>query len=339
MTEAIWRGDVATVRQLIAEEPRLLVEDVRGLAENPDPPMSYAAGLGQNSIIEALHDLGATDVQPAFDRACLQGRIGTARRLHALGARPAPGAVMKPCETLSDSGLALALELGAELADEHGDRLAPVARILETYARDPRGKRRCLELVAGQGIELPDTAPMAVHRGRIDLLEGQLRRDPALLNRTFSHGEIYPAELRCHADPTLALHGTPLAGTTLLHLCIDTDEFEMARWLIEQGADVNTPAEVDEDRFGGHTALFACVVSQTFCVGQRIDDHFAHLLLDHGADPNVRASLRKRLRFIDDEATYEYRDVTPLAWGQQFHHQSWVSRPVMRLLAQRGAHV
>ncbi|NIM26631.1 MAG: ankyrin repeat domain-containing protein, partial [Gammaproteobacteria bacterium] len=173
-------------------------------------------------------------------------------------------------------------------------------------------------------------------RGRIDLLHDHLRRDPDLLQRTFSHQEIYPPELGCHADESLALHGTPLAGTTLLHLCVDYDEIEIARWLIERGADVNAKAEVDAEGFGGHTPLFGCVVSQPYRVGRRKDDAFARLLLDHGADPNARASLRKRLRFVADESMHEYRDVTPLAWGERFHDRSWVSGPVMRLIADRG---
>jgi hypothetical protein len=96
--------------------------------------------------------------------------------------------------------------------------------ILQTYSRNPQGKHRCLELVAARGADLPDTAPMAVHRGRIDRIEELTHRDPDLLNRTFSHEEVYPPELGCDADRSLALHGTPLAGTTLLHLCVDNDE-------------------------------------------------------------------------------------------------------------------
>ena len=67
------------------------------------------------TCFEMLHDLGAKDVQFAFDRACLQSQIATARRLFELGGRPGPGAVMGPCETLSESGLAFLLELGADL--------------------------------------------------------------------------------------------------------------------------------------------------------------------------------------------------------------------------------
>src|SRR5580704_13825283 len=147
MTDAIWRGDVEAVRELVVKHPQLLHEAARGLADsNWGPPMSYAANVGQDAIIEMLREMGATDVQHAFDRACLQGKIETARRLHAMGARTTPGCVMGPCETLNDRGLALLLELGAELSDEHGDRLAPVALLLETYSRFPDGKHRCLEL-------------------------------------------------------------------------------------------------------------------------------------------------------------------------------------------------
>jgi ankyrin repeat protein len=342
MTDAIWRGDADTVRALVLKDPRLLHESARGVADsNWGPPMSYAANVGQDGIIAMLREMGAEDLQHAFDRACLQGQIETARRLYAMGARPTAGCVMGPCETLNPEGLSFLLELGAELADEHGDRLAPVALLLQTYCRNPESKHRCLEIVASRGIQIPDTPGMAVHRGRIDLLEAHLRRDPHLLARTFSHEEFYPPALGCSADHSLALHGTPLAGTTLLHICVDFDEIEIARWLIEHGADVNARAEIDADGFGGHTPLFGCVVSQSYICGLQRDAAFARLLLDHGADPNARASLRKLLRFVADESMHEYRDVTPLAWGERFHGpgspgHTWVSQPAMQLIAERG---
>lgn len=339
MTDAIWRDDVDTVRELVLKHPHLLHEDARGARGNWGPPMSYAANLGRDRIVAMLADLGATDLQFAFDRACLQGRINTARRLYAMGARPVVDSVIGSCETQSGSGLALLFELGVELSDKHGDRLPPVALLLETYNRNPEGKHRCLELVAEHGINLPDTPPMAVHRGRIDLIDDHLRRDPGLLTRTFSHQEIYPPALGCHADESLALHGTPLAGSTLLHLCVDNDEIEIARWLMERGVNADVKAAIDAEGFGGHTALFGCAVSQPHRVGRQQDAAFARLLLDHGADPNARASLRKRLRFVADESMHEYHNVTPLAWGERFHDQAWVSRPVMRLIAERGGRV
>ena len=187
---------------------------------------------------------------------------------------------------------------------------------------------------------------MALHRGRIDLLEEHLRRDPKLLQRTFTHEEIYPPELGCH-DEVLATQGTPLAGTTLLHLCADYDEIEIARWLLERGMDPNAKAAVDADGFGEYTALFATVVSQpnfwmNFLRQPQVAP-FTQLLLDYGADPNVRASLRKKLHpgygpKYDVDKTYEYRNVTALGWGKQFHAKVFVSEPAMRLIEQHGGH-
>jgi hypothetical protein len=250
---------------------------------------------------------------------------------------------MGPCETQNPAGLALVLELGAGIHDDGGDRRAPVAMLLETYSRNPAGKHACLEILAARGIELPDTPVMALHRGRLDLLEAHLRRDAGLLSRTFRHQEIYPPELGCHADEWLACHGTPLGGATLLHMAVDYGELEIAAWLLDQGMDVDTPAAVDGDGFGGHTALFSAVVSMAWYVRSKYAkpkperDPFAELLIERGADVNPRASLRKRLTGRGaDPSTHTYLDVTPLGWGERFHDQAYVSQPAMRLIAARG---
>jgi hypothetical protein len=334
MTDAICRDDVATVRELVVKHPQLMEEDARGVKGNWGPPMSYAANLGRDRIIRMLRDLGAADVQFAFDRACLQGQLETARLLQGMGARPVRDSVMGPCETLNPDGLRFLLDLGAEWSDAHGNRLAPVAMILEGYGRHPDGKHACLDLAEQHGFELPDTPAMALHRGRIDLLERHLTRDPDLLGRTFTHEEIYPPSLGCSNDHSNALHGTPLAGATLLHMAVDFDEMEVLDWLLAKGADVNVRAAVDADGFGGHTPLFACVVTQP--IRLRRSDEVARLFLDRGADPNPRASLRKELRGVEDETMHEYRDVTPLAWGRRFHDQSFVSQPALLLLQERG---
>jgi len=340
MTDAIWRGDVDRVRELVLKDPKLLEEAARGVPDsNWGPPMSYAANVGQNEIIAMLHEMGAADVQHAFDRACLQGKIETARRLHAMGAQPTPGSIGGTCETLNADGMALLLELGAEIGDERGDRLAPVALLLTTYSRNPEGKHRCLAMVEQHSMKLPDTPVMAVHRGRIDLLEKHLQHDPSLPARTFTLAKIYPPELGCGPDLSYGLHGTPLDGTTLLHISVEFDEIEIAHWLIEHGADVNARAEVDADGFGGHTPLFGCVVNDSYLCGRQRDAAFARLLLDRGADPNARASIRKQLHFVPDETMHEYRDVTPIAWGEQFHGQrfhDWVSKPAMQVIRERG---
>lgn len=337
VVQAIWEDDAEALRRLLAAHPELLHEPARGVDGNWGPPMAYAANLGRTDIVRMLHDMGARDLQWAFDRALLQGQSATARSLHELCARPEADAIMGPAETLSGVGMALALDLGATVSDEHGNRLAPVAMVLETYTRRPDGKHRCLEILSEQGIDLPDTPTMALHRGRIDLLERHLERDAGLFARTFSHREIWPPELGCHADETLALHGTPLAGGTLLHIAVDYDEMEIARWLLTRGADPDTPAATDADGFGGHTALFGCVVSQPHVAGLRRDDAMARLLLEHGANPRARASLRKRLRFVEDESWHEYRDVDVVTWGERFHGLRWVNAAAMAAVRSAAA--
>jgi ankyrin repeat protein len=182
---------------------------------------------------------------------------------------------------------------------------------------------------------------MALHLGLIDLLEEHLRRDPALLSRTFSHREIYPAELGC-GDPLDATVGTPLGGTTLLHMCVEFDELEIARWLLDQGMDVNARAAVGPSGFGGYTALFCTVVSQpNFWMNyQKRGPYvapFTELLLERGADSNLRASLWKQLHPGHGDTTrHDYRDVTALSWGRRFHAPIFVSQPAIRLIEQAG---
>lgn len=345
LTDAIWRDDAAAVRKLVLKHPHLLTEQALiRTNSNWGPPMTYAANLGRDQVIEMLQELGAADFAPAFDRAILQSQIGTARKLHALlGApRPGPGALNGPAYTLSVSGTALLFELGAQVREADGKRIAPLDVVLETDSRNPSAKHQILEMYVQNGLELPDTPTMALHRGRIALLEGHLRRDPGLLQRTFTHEEIYPPALGCH-DEILATHGTPLAGATLLHMSIDYDEAEIARWLLDRGMPVDVKAAVDADGFGTHTALFATVVSQPNFwmnhLGKPPAAPFTQMLLDHGADPNARASLRKQMHSgYGEDTMHEYRDVTPLAWGERFHRQIFVNAAAMRLITERGGH-
>jgi hypothetical protein len=347
LIDAIWQDDLEAVRQLVTKHPALIHENARATLKcNWGPPLSYAANLGRNEIIRLLHKMGATDLEHAIDRATLQSKIGTARMLHEMLGSPHPseGCLSGAAYTLSASGTSLMFELGARVRNDDGRILAPVDVVLETDSRNPTAKHQILEMYVQNGLVLPDTPTMALHRGRIDLLEEHLRRNPRLFERTFSHEEIYPPDLGCH-DEIQATQGTPLAGTTLLHLCADYDELEIAQWLIERGMNVDARAAVDRDGFGGHTALFGTVVSQPNFWLNLLEKEdtapFAKLLLDHGANPNIRASLRKQLHpgygpKYDTSKAYEYHDVTALSWGRQFHAKIFVSEPAMKLIERAG---
>jgi hypothetical protein len=61
-------------------------------------------------------------------------------------------------------------------------------------------------------------------------------------------------------------------------------------------------------------------------------------MLDRGADPNYRASLRARLEEGHGGGPLrDYRNVTPIAWGEQYHAKIFVSRESLRLIEAKEA--
>ena len=344
LADAIWRDDLAAVRDLITANRQLLHDHVLiRLDSYWGPPMSYAANLGRDQIIRWLHEMGATDHRRAVERAALQSHPGTARLIYDLMGKPplTDDALGGPAYTLSVEGTQVLLALGCRVTDTAGHRTAPVDVVLQTDSRRPSAKHAILALYEQHGVVFPDTPTMALHRGRLDLLEAHLQKDPGLLSRTFSHREIYPSEMGC-LDPIDATVGTPLGGTTLLHMCVDYDELEIARWLLDRGMSPNVRAAVGANGFGGYTPLFCTVVSQpNFWMNYQRRGPFVapmtELLLARGADPNIRASLWKSLHpGHGDPTRHEYRDVTALSWGRRFHAPVFVSEPAMALIEAAG---
>jgi hypothetical protein len=159
---------------------------------------------------------------------------------------------------------------------------------------------------------------MAFHRGDLGRLKEFLRRDAGLIGRRFSFTEIYPQELGCSDKG--GMHWTPINGTTLLHLAIDFDDWEIFELLLAAGADVNARAQVDAEGFGGHTPIFNAVVSH----GRR-QGEMARRLLESGASVTAQASLRKFLDWCDTPRWHVARDVTPAEWARTFPDQGWVN--------------
>ncbi|HUY90382.1 MAG TPA: ankyrin repeat domain-containing protein [Pirellulales bacterium] len=238
--------------------------------------------------------------------------------------------IFAACETLQPRSLAWLIAHGADMHAESKAHGTCVEMLLGTYWRNPEGKHGCLEVFARAGFPFPETAPMAVHRGRVDLLAALVDRDPAVVDRRFRTAEIYPPEL-----VEVGLHVAPLDGATLLHMAVEYQEAKIAQWLIDHGADVNARAEVDADGFGGHTPLFHATV--TLLV--KPDDTLARLLLRNGADPNLRATFRKQLSWNGDaekERMREYHDVTAIGFARQFQEPSWVNEAAIEAIRQHG---
>ena len=344
LAEAIWSDDVEAVRELVTRNRDLLHEPVLIRTDsNWGPPMSYAANLGRDGIIRMLHGLGAKDLEHAAGRAALQGHADTVRLIYELAGRPPMEklTLAGPAYTLNVEGTAVLMTLGARVTGPNGVDHNTMEHLLGTDSRNPAAKHRILEMYVEHGFEPPDTPVMALHRGRIDLLEAHLARDPGLLTRTFDIADIYPHAPACSAEPYTA-QGTPVHGTTLLHIAAYFDEVAIAEWLLDRGMSPDARSAVDADGFGGYTALFSTVVSQrnfwvNYGKGEPDEARFTRLLLDRGANPNVRASLRQRLEEGHGGGPlHEYRDVTPLGWGDRFHGRIFVSRESMRLIEERG---
>jgi hypothetical protein len=344
LADAIWRDDLDLVREIITSNRDMIREQVliRG-DSNWGPPMTYAANLGRDRIIRFLHDQGARDLESAAGRAALQGQVQTVHLIHELAGRPslAKLSLAGPAYTLNVEGTAVLLTLGARPLGANGVDTNTMEHLLGTDSRNPEAKHRILEMYVEHGFEPPDTPVMALHRGRLDLLGAHLERDPGLLTRTFDIKDIYPLAPACSREPHTA-QGTPVHGTTLLHIAAYFDELEIARWLLDRGMDPNVKSATDAEGFGGYTALFSTVVAQhnfwvNYGKGQPDDATFTRLLLDKGADPNVRASLRARLEEGHGGGPErQYRNVTPLGWAEQYHARIFVSRESMRLIEERG---
>jgi hypothetical protein len=233
LINAIWDDDPDAVERLVNANPNLLTDTADIHGDNWGPPLRSAMFLERRWITRKLEELGAAGLAHAFERAGLRGRLQEA--------------LAGAAYTLSVRDTEFLFRMGARVRQGAG---TPVETVIGSDSRRPADKRRILAIYEDHGYEYPATPVMAFHRGRFDLLEQHLARDPGLLARTFAIQEIFPLEVGCGQQPYEAM-GTPVDGGTLLHLAVYWDELDMATWLLDQGADPNGRAAMDADGFGG----------------------------------------------------------------------------------------
>jgi hypothetical protein len=239
--------------------------------------------------------------------------------------------ILGPLETFAPRTLKWLLDRGADL-HAAARYCCPIGMLTCIYSRRPRDKGACLEIVGAAGYGLPDTPVMALHRGRLELLRAHLDRDPSLLERRFTHGEVF---FNRDGSPGDAYPATPVSGGTLLHLALEFDDIDVARWLIEQGADVNARAIVDAESFQGHTPLFHTVVNLASGMGL-VDDSKARLLLDHGADPNARATFPQEAVFHGNAPGDALQNVTPIGYARRYPDPRFVNAAAIAAVIERG---
>jgi ankyrin repeat protein len=239
--------------------------------------------------------------------------------------------ILAPLEAFAPRSLKWLLDQGADL-HAAAKYCCPIEMLTCIYTRRPKDKAACLEIVGAAGFALPDTPVMALHRSRLDLLQKHLDRDPSLLERRFTYGEVFIKHDGTVGD---AYPATPVSGCTLLHLALEFDDIDVARWLIERGADVNARAAIDAEGPGGHTPLFHTVANLASGMGLD-DDSKARLLLDHGADPNARATFPQEAQFHDKAPIDALHDVTPVGYARRYPDRRCVNAPALAAIIERG---
>ena len=178
----------------------------------------------------------------------------------------------------------------------------PVNWLTEMYSRSDAFPG-CLHLLLDRGAVLDDPVVAPVLLNDTDSLGSAIRADPSLLNHRTSMVSAF----------------TSLLGASLLHVAAEYGNADVARLLIQLGADVNAPAAIDELGLNGHTPLFHTVNS--------IHNRSAlimKMLLDAGARPDIA------LRGITWGKGFEWEttmfDVTAISYAQfgllpQVHRQ------------------
>ena len=339
LERAILEDDVGRVRTLLAEDPGLINREghwVRRRRHNGYRPLAYAAFFGKSKVMEVLIAAGA-DVHDGGERALraaayFDKNLDAVELLLSHGADPNVTTVSpsgRPYRVIDYPCMTLASGMLRHLVS-HGGRLLPenVGMILATNERRPRDKADCLRVMAEAGFELPDTPPMALHLRDTRLLEAHMRRDPRMTSRLFSEKDVFTSGFGID-NPAPYAYATPLrGGVTLLHMAVEFCDVEMARWLLEHGADVNAAAGTDRDGFGGWTPLFHAMA--TLHVPRHFPD-MAELLLERGADPAVRASIRKPTA---EGGETTWRDVTAMDYARQFVEPDLVNHDALRRVSQ-----
>lgn len=130
------------------------------------------------------------------------------------------------------------------------------------YTRSPRFKE-CVKVFVQAGLHYNDPVLLAVLLDDPGNLESLLAARPDALHKKYS--------MRCAY--------TPLYEASLLHICAEFNLPNSAKVLISRGADINTPAGLDEHGLGGQTPVFHTVNQNN---NQSKD--MLVLLLEHKAD-------------------------------------------------------
>jgi ankyrin repeat protein len=199
--------------------------------------------------------------------------------------------IVVACELHSVDRIRAALDAGLDpRAPVRGK--SPVNWLTEMYSRSDDFPK-CLRLLLDRGAALDDPQLAPVLLNDAEAVAAAIRANPSILeHRT-----------------TMVSAFTPLVGASLLHVAAEYGNANVARVLIDMGADVNARASMDEYGLNGHTPLFHTVNSS-----HNRSVPILRMLLQAGAKTDIA------LRGITWGKGFEWEttlfDVTPISYAQ-----------------------
>ena len=209
--------------------------------------------------------------------------------------------IFAACEAVNARTLEWLLAHGANpnCANEHG-RGTALDYVIGTYARSSERLRACIDLLlaAGGTTRYDQPGVLDVLRGDLDRLADLLDANPSLAHRRYPE-----ADFGSTGGRRLLLN-----GATLLHMAAEFGHLDVARLLVERGADVNARADVDVHGVGGQTPIFHAATQ--FQDGGL---PMVRWLVEHGADLTVRVKLPGHY-----EREGEVVECTPLGYALRF---------------------
>jgi ankyrin repeat protein len=302
LKQAINLDDLAMVRLLLSEHPELKNAPI---GYGGDGPLTWAAECrgtseppkGRLDITEWLIANGS-DVHEGGDaplmRASLEGvRTSMMELLVKHGAdvnaawQGVYPIVFAPCETLDPVALDWLLQHGADpncgKTSEWRSQGRPhpgtaLDFVLGTYVRDKDALVQSINLLrnAGGTSQHDELGVIAAICGDSGEIEALLGKDPSVIERRY---------------PSLTIGSTArrtltLKGGTLLHVAAEFGQAEIAKQLLDAGADINARADTDPQGVGGQTPIFhAATQNEDFGID------VVRLLISRGADLTVRCRL------------------------------------------------
>ncbi len=126
--------------------------------------------------------------------------------------------------------------------NDHFNGESLIYELTSEYLRSPRFKD-CVKVFLDYGWVFDDKLLQSVLTDDAQSLGELLRSSPGAIDKRYT--------LRCAF--------TPLYEVTLVHICAEFNHLSCARVLVDQGADINARAGIDENGFGGQTPIFHTV--------------------------------------------------------------------------------